>query len=188
MLAPMRAPAFLLAVCCFAVAARAGAEIRLPDLSVSAGAFLPSGTKVRSAVGEAWFNVGISPSARRVGDRWTLQADLELISGSGNGGEVFLAPLTIGLAREFRTGGSGPVPFVALRVGLAYMDYALDTSGGRQSAKRVAPTANAEVALLLNDRTRLGLRYDLFPTVDGLGFDGLTVSLQYKAISFGRRD
>jgi hypothetical protein len=188
MLVAMRASAFLVALFCCSVAARAGAEVRLPDLSVNAGVFLPSSSSVRRAVGDAWFNVGISPSARRVGDRWTLQGDLEFISGSGNGGDVLLAPVTIGLAREFRPKDRGPVPFAAVRVGLAYMDYAVNTENGRQSAKRVEPTVNAEFALLLNDRTRLGLRYDLFPTVDGLRFDGLTVSLQYKAISFGRRD
>lgn len=184
----MRAPAFLVAICCCSVAARAGAEIRLPELSVKAGVFLPSSSSVRRAAGDAWFNVGVSPSARRAGERWSLQGDLEFISGSGDGGDVFLAPATIGLAREFRPKDQGPVPFAAVRVGLAYMDYAVDTEDGRQSAKRVVPTANAEFALLLNDRTRVGLRYDLFPTVDGLRFDGLTVSLQYKAISFGRRD
>ncbi|MEJ5171723.1 MAG: hypothetical protein WHU10_12105 [Fimbriimonadales bacterium] len=178
----------LLTLATLSVAGVAVAETRLPDLSVSAGVFLPSSATVRRAVGDAWFNVGISPSARRASDRWTLQGDLEFISGDGGGGKVFLAPVTLGLAREFRPTEGGAVPFVAVRAGLAYMDYALDTPGGRRSAKRVEPTANAEIALQLNDRTRVGLRYDVFPTVDGLRFDGLTLSVQYKAISFGRRD
>ncbi|MCX7800707.1 MAG: hypothetical protein N2109_10235 [Fimbriimonadales bacterium] len=168
------------------LASLAPADSRLPDLSITLGVYLPSGGEVRDALGGEWLNVGISPTPRRLSDRWTLVGDVELISGRGNGNTVLLAPVTLGFGREFRGSGRGPVPFAAVRAGLAYMDYAVDTTGGRVSGKRIEPTANAEVGLQLSDAARLSLRYDAFPTVDGLRFDGLSLSLQVRALSFGR--
>jgi hypothetical protein len=170
------------------LASLARAESRLPDLAVTLGVYVPSSGEVRDALGSQWFNFGVSPARRRLSDSWRLQADLEFISGRDGGSKVFLAPVTVGLTREFRQGTQGPAPFAALRAGFAYMDYAVDTPTGRVSGKRFEPTANAELGLQLNDATRLSLRYDVFSSVDGLRFDGLSISLQVRAFSFGRQD
>lgn len=170
------------------LASLAAADRRLPDLSVTVGVFLPSSREVRDGLGSQWLNFGVSPSPRRLKDRWTLLGDIDFLSGSERGSRVFLAPVTVGVAREFRTGARGPVPMAALRAGIAYMDYAVNTAEGRVSGKRLEPTANAELGLYLSDSALLSLRYDLFPTVEGLRFDGLSLSLQVRAFSFGRRD
>lgn len=153
-------------------------------LSLRAGATFPSDRATRSAFGDTWLSIGISPARVEVRDGWGIDSDLA-VSTREQGSNRFLAIryttgpiLTFGEAEE-------PVrPFVAARAGIAYFDYRIVDAPDRVSAKRGAPTLNVEAGVILDRRAQLSVRYDLYPRYDGFRFDGLTIGFTWEIVRF----
>ena len=72
---------------------------------------------------------------------------------------------------------------MAVRAGLSYIDYAIDTGGGRTASKRIGLNGNAAFGVNIDKRINLEARYDVFTAQDGLNFNGLTLFLR---IGLGR--
>lgn len=145
------------------------------------GLFFPADRTLRDAVSDRWVHYGIgSVSLSQFVQRRT-NANLDAISGSGNGSKVAIYTYSMGIAQPLgNPRKDSTLPYFALRGGVSYMDYAVNTSAlTRESAKRLGFNGNAELGVIVNGRLSLSARYDVFPQYDGLRFDGLTLSLKY---------
>ena len=143
------------------------------------GLFYPANQTLRDALGDSWFSFGASRI--RVFElrerKWAH--DWQAISQRRMGNSIFILTGSAGYIMPLGTPGSGTEPYFAIRGGLAYMDYAISTPGGRRSAKRIGVNGNAAVGVNINRRFNLEARYDVFNGYDSLTFNGLTLSLRF---------
>ncbi|MCH8980032.1 MAG: hypothetical protein IH945_12440 [Armatimonadetes bacterium] len=148
------------------------------------GLFYPTNQTLRNALGDSWFSFGAS-RVRIFELRESKWAnDWQAISKRRMGSSIFILTGSSGYVIPFGTPGSGTQPYLAIRGGLAYIDYAINTPGGRRSAKRIGVNANAAVGINLNRRFNLEARYDVFNGYDSLTFNGLTLSLKFGMARF----
>lgn len=149
------------------------------------GLFFPSDSALRDALGNSWFSFGasrvkIDPYAKR-----NMGYDWNTFSKEQNGNKVFMVAGTIGTTMPMGKPGDMTRPYFAVRGGLSYIDYALNTTpANRISAKRIGFNANAEFGINVGQRLNLSARYDLFPSYDGLRFSGLSLAVKWGITKF----
>lgn len=157
------------------------------DFSVgpSVGLFFPADGELRRALGNSWFSFGFGGVRAGEYRERMLGFNYNVISKSQHNNTVFILAGSYGLVQPLGDANANTRPYFAVRGGLAYMDYALDATGGnRLSGKKIGFNANAEFGVILGDRLTLAARYDLFSAQDGLSFNGLSLSLKYGLIRF----
>lgn len=148
------------------------------------GVFYPTSSTLRQALGDSWFSFGASSlrtgelSPKSLGTNWNT------VSQSRGGNKIFMASYTVGTFQPFGGNQDSIRPFVALRGGASYIDYAIGPANNRISSKRLGYNFNAEAGVFLNERLTLSARYDVYSRHSGLNFDGLSLSLRYGLIKF----
>ncbi len=169
-----------------------------PYLGPFVGVFFPNDSDLRDEMGNSWFSFGASRVRIDKYQEQNIGYDWNAFSQSKSGNKVFMVAGTIGITRPFGRPGDASRPYVAIRGGLSYIDYAVGTpSGGggggegvpaaladRVSGKRIGFNANVEVGVNVGERLNLAVRYDLMPTYDGLSFSGLSLALKYGIARF----
>jgi hypothetical protein len=161
--------------------AQFGQNVTESFLGPEVGVFLPADRTLRDGVAERWTRFGVGSVSLSQFVQKKSNVSLDAISGSGNGSKVAIYTYSMGIAQPLgNPRKDSSLPYFALRAGVSYMDYAVNTSATtRESAKRIGFNGNAELGIILNGRISLSARYDVFPQYDGLRFDGLTLSLKY---------
>lgn len=175
----------LMASAMFAVAPMMAHAQADPYFGPSVGIFFPTDGKLRDALGDSWFSFGasrvkIDPYAKQnVGFDWNA------FSKDSNGSRVFMFAATIGSTMPFAKPGEKVRPYFAVRGGLSYIDYAVDTAPlTRVNGKRIGFNGNAEIGVNIGDRMNVSARYDLFPEYDGLRFSGFSLALKWGVARF----
>jgi hypothetical protein len=110
--------------------------------------------------------------------------DWSAIAQDRNGSRVFILTGSIGYVVPFSNSGSSTVPYAAVRGGLAYFDYGVDTPSGRESGKVIGFNGNAAIGITFSNRFNLEARYDMWNSHDGLTFNGLTLSAKIGLARF----
>lgn len=148
------------------------------------GFFFPKDEQLRDALGDSWFSFGASRMRAFRPNQGKIAFDWNAIGQKNDDNAVFILTGSVGYVIPFAPPGSGTEPYFAIRGGLSYIDYAIDTTSGRQSAKVLSPNANAALGVNVNGRVNLEVRYDMWSSYDGLSFDGLTLSLRVGLLRF----
>ncbi|HXH60997.1 MAG TPA: hypothetical protein VNI20_06525 [Fimbriimonadaceae bacterium] len=141
------------------------------------GVFLPSNKGLRNALGDSWFSFGAGRIRGYDLDKYKIAYDWQAVNQRKNGNNVFILTGSIGFVRAFGRDGDSTIPYAALRGGLAYLDYSIDTPSGHQAGKRASLNANAALGINFNHRINLEARYDMWNSFDGITFNGLTIAL-----------
>jgi hypothetical protein len=142
------------------------------------GFFFPRSEVLRDALGDSWFSFGASRMRVFNPDQGKLAFDWNAIGQRNDGSSIFILTGSVGYVIPFAPSGAETEPYFAVRGGLAYIDYAVDTPGGRESGKVLSPNANAAFGINFNRRVNFEVRYDVWSSYDGLSFDGLTLALR----------
>lgn len=148
------------------------------------GLFYPANQTLRNALGDSWFSFGATRIRVYELQEKKWAQDWQAISKRSGGSAIFILTGSAGYVMPFMSSGSDTQPYFAIRAGLAYIDYAVNTPGGRKSAKRIGVNGNAAVGINLNRRFNLEARYDVFNGYDSLTFNGLTLSLKFGMARF----
>jgi hypothetical protein len=149
------------------------------------GAFFPTSSRLKDRLGDSWISFGVGRTQAVPGGRTRTAVDWTGFSKTSGGNKVFMGAVTFGAVLPLGEPTAEAVPYVAGRVGLSYIDYAIWVLPfDRLSGKRLGYNANAEVGVNFGRRVNLALRYDVFPQYDGFRFDGLSVSLRYGLTRF----
>ena len=143
------------------------------------GLFYPANQTMRNALGDSWFSFGATRIRMFKLQERKWVHDWQAISQRNNGSSIFILTGSAGYVMPFMSSGGDTQPYAALRGGLSYMDYAVNTPGGRKSAKRIGVNANAALGVNFSSRLNLEARYDVFSGYDSLTFNGLTLSLKF---------
>lgn len=152
---------------------------------VRVGASYFTNSDMRDYFGSGKIAIGFGPVAPVTAKDWKVGTDVDLQYANENGNRVLLIPLTLGISRTFGKSNNGGRPYMALRAGAAYLDYAITpVVGTRISEHKVVPAANAEVGLVFGDRMKLSARYDYFGRTRGFTFDAVQFSLSYGLVKF----
>lgn len=173
------------ALAIFAVAptvARAQAE---SFLGPSVGVFFPTDSALRDAMGGSWFSFGASKVKIDPYQKRNVGFDWNAYSKDKSGSRVFMVAGTIGMTMPFGQPGDMTRPYAAVRGGLSYVDYAVNTAPlTRVGAKRIGFNANVELGVNVGHNLNISGRYDLFPSYDGLNFSGWSVALKWGVARF----
>jgi hypothetical protein len=155
-------------------------------LGVEVGAYFPTDAKIRDIFGTSVLKVGFNyGNVGRQADKWRLTYNFNFISAEKDGNRFFLLPVTAAVGRVFGEEGASTRTYVRAGIGLAYMDYGIDvTSVDRRSGRKILPTANAELGVILSDRLRLAGSYSWFSKTDGFDFSGFQLTLSYNLVRF----
>jgi len=148
------------------------------------GVFMPQDQALRDALGDQWFSFGASRIRLFRINESKLAFDWNGVGQSKDGSTVFIFTGSFGYVIPFSSVGSSTQPYAALRAGAAYMDYAVETSGGRVSGKRLGANANAALGMNFSDRFNVEVRYDVWSEFDGLSFNGLTLAARIGLFRF----
>ncbi|MCB0825271.1 MAG: hypothetical protein KDC26_03715 [Armatimonadetes bacterium] len=152
------------------------------------GFFYPSNATMRAALGDQWISFGASSMSTGNYQSSALGTNWNAVSQNKNGNSVFMASYSLGtmqlLGGNRGMVGGGMQPFLALRGGLSYIDYAIGAGAGRTSAKKFGYNANAELGIHLSQQFVVSARYDIYSRHDGFTFDGLTLNLRYGLVRF----
>ena len=165
------------------VLAAVSAEAQTRYIGPDVGVFYPNSSTLRNALGENWVSIGATTMRSDAGSRNGIGTNWNVISKNSGGNSVFMGSYSLGLFQPL-SDMSGTRPYVAVRGGLSYIDYAIGPDTARIAGKRFGYNANAELGIIFSGRLTLSARYDVFSEHDGLNFDGLTFSLSYGIASF----
>ena len=174
----LRRPFLAVTVCLSALALPLAARAQDAYFGPQVGFFFPQSQVLRDAMGDSWFSFGASRIRAFEANHGKLAFDWNAIGQRNDGSSVFILTGSYGYVLALAPQGSETEPYFAVRAGLAYIDYAVNTPSGRQSRKVISPNANAAIGANLSRRVNVELRYDLWSRYDGLSFDGLTLSLR----------
>lgn len=166
--------------------AQFGQNVNESFIGPEVGVFFPTDRALRDGVNERWTRFGVGAVSLSNFLQKKTNVSLDAITGSGNGSKVAIYTYSMGIAQPLGDARrDSTLPYFAIRAGISYMDYAVNTSTTtRESAKRLGFNGNAELGVIVNGRLSLSARYDIFPQYDGLRFDGLTLSLKYGISGF----
>ncbi len=165
------------------------AAARAQELGVQVGVFYPADSQLRDSLGDQWLSVGFGRVNMGVADRSKASWSWRSLSKTEDGSRIWMLSASYGYLWTFAKPGpfGEPAevrPYFAVRGGPVYIDYAIDTPGGRVSSKRVGFNANAELGVAVGDRLTISARYDINSRFDDLRFDGLTLQAQYSLFRF----
>ena len=184
----MRAKALSLLAVAVTVAAPVFATAQDRYFGPEVGIFFPSNAAMRAALGDEWISFGASTMTTGSFRGTPIGTNWNAVSQSRNGNTVFIASYSLGTMQflgDNRGRASGGLqPFVALRAGVSYIDYAIGSGLNRTSAKRVGYNANAEFGVQITQQFVVSARYDIYSRYDGFTFDGLTLNLRYGLVRF----
>lgn len=156
-----------------------------PYIGPSVGIFFPSDSALRDAMGDAWFSIGASRVRIDPYSKNKLGFDWNAFSKDNRGSRVFMLAGTLGWTNPLAEPGANFRPYFAVRGGLSYIDYAVNTSPTTRVAdKKIGFNANAELGVNIGERLNLAVRYDVFPEYDGLRFSGLSIALKWGVAKF----
>lgn len=148
------------------------------------GLFYPQSTVLKDALGESWLSFGASRIRVFELNQRKVAHDWQAVSQRDNGNSIFILTGSLGWVMPMSEPGASTEPYFSVRGGLAYIDYAVDTTSGRESGKRIGGNVNASIGILFNKRLNLEARYDWWSEFDGLKFNGLTLSAKYGIVRF----
>ena len=148
------------------------------------GFFFPASKTLRDALGESWFSFGASRLRTFELRQRKLAFDWTAIGQNRNGSTVFILTGSVGYVAALSPLGASTEPYFALRAGLAYMDFAVDTPGGRESDKALGTNGNAALGVIFNKRFNIEARYDVWNSQHGISFNGLTLSARFGIVKF----
>lgn len=157
------------------------------DLGPSIGWYRPLNAKMRNALGSSWARFGIGPvSTRNVASSQQVNGDWQILSVDKFGNRALLIAATFGTRMPLSSGnGSNAVqPYIALRAGPAYLDYAIGSGASRIEKKRFGWNINAEAGLNVSNAARISVRYDRWSRHNNFNFDGVSLNLSFKVGSF----
>ncbi len=178
-----RIAAALLVGASFAGTVQAGDFLKNWD--IDAGVFYPQSQLLKDAFGDNWITFGISPSRKPDKYGWLISPDANIIYNDSDGSRVLMIPVSVGLANRTKIKGSDWTPYVAARVGAAYVDYGIRTSPSTKlSDTDWVMNANAEAGIIYKDSVRIRARYDWFGKSNDVLFDGLSLTISWTAIRF----
>lgn len=180
----LRRPLLALAAVVAAMAVPVAARAQDGYFGPQVGFFFPASKELRDELGESWLSFGISKIRHFGPGQSDVAYDFNAISQSRSGSRVFILSASIGWVVPLSQAGSGTEPYAALRGGLAYFDYAVDTSGGRETGSGLGGNANAAIGITFNGRFNIEARYDVFNSQDGLSFNGLTLAARFGLARF----
>jgi hypothetical protein len=168
-----------LATACLAVTASAKSDWY--SLGLTGGIVLPSSSELRDVFGSSWIGFGLSPTGKDMANRWSLSTDIELTYADKNGNRLLLIPVSAGVGRQFDSKDSDWTPYVAARVGAAYMDYAITRPSNlvRYKEETIGFDANAEIGMIYKKNLRFSVRYDVYSESNDFNFDGLTLGVSW---------
>ncbi len=151
----------------------------------SVGIFFPADSKIRDAMGDSWISFGASRVKIDPNRKQNLGYDWNAFSKGANGNKVFMLAGTMGYTIPLGQPGDSTRPYFAIRGGLSYIDYALNTAPTtRLSGKRIGFDANVEFGINVGDRLNISARYDMFPEYEGLRFSGFSLALKWGVARF----
>ena len=154
-------------------------------LGPSVGIFFPTDSALRDAMGSSWFSFGASRVKIDQYQKKNTGFDWNAFSKSNNGSKVFMVAGTVGVTMPFGKPGDATRPYVAVRGGLSYIDYAVNTAAlTRIGGKKVGFNGNVEVGVNVGHNFNISGRYDLFPSYEGLRFSGFSVALKWGIARF----
>jgi len=154
-------------------------------LGPSVGIFFPTDSTLRDSLGNAWFSFGASRVKIDPYQKQNIGYDWNAFSKSKDGSKVFMFAGTIGVNMPYGKPGDKTRPYFAVRGGLSYVDYAVDTAPTtRVSGKRLGFNGNAEIGVNVGERLNISSRYDLFPSYEGLHFSGFSLALKWGITRF----
>lgn len=157
----------------------ANAQENWSNLGVQGGLFIPTDGEIRDAFGSSLLSFGLGATSRQEFKQRSLRWDWNVISADKNGNRVFILTPSVGFVFPLGDATGVTRPYWAVRGGVAYMDYSVDTGDERVSGSGIVFNGNAELGVSVSDRLNLSLRYDLFGERDGLNFNGLSLNLTY---------
>lgn len=146
------------------------------------GLYSPTSGKTRAAFGDTWLSFGFGPvqTSQANRDRF-LDSDVQFLSRNKNGNRLLIISATYGpVMRLTQSNDNRAVPYVALRGGLAYMDYGIGQGAARLSKRRVGINVNAELGVNLGQSARAAVRYNAMSRFDGYNFDGFGVEISIR--------
>lgn len=146
-------------------------------LGGSVGIYMPTNSMIRDRLGNSTVTFGLGNVGDLPNEAKRIASDFDFITASKDGNRLFVGSLTFGYTR--RLGSSlykTTVPYVKLFAGPSYFDYAVDTTGGRLSGKKIGLNYGAEAGLLFVNRVKLSARYMGLSEQKGLDFSGFILS------------
>lgn len=165
------------------VASSAVAQSGGLSIGVRAGMSTFVGRELKDIFGTR-VSYGFTPYRANVQGNSAIGTDVNVDYANENGSRMLLIPVTVGIGSSFGDKGGSFVPYFAVRGGAAYMDYRLARNGTSISERKVVPTANGEVGLILERNLRLAARYDWYGRTQGFNFDSFTISATYRIARF----
>lgn len=146
----------------------------------SVGLYVPSNAGIRKALGSQWYEFGIGPADLSLREGWRVGSDLSMVRRHGNNNKFWMVLPSIGTTYTAVNRGTDVQPFISFRGGPAYFDYSIDKAGTRVSTKRVGLNANVEAGIVVSERLRISVRYNVVSKFDGFNFDGTAFLVSYK--------
>lgn len=180
----LRRPLLALAAAVAALAVPVAAHAQEGYFGPQVGFFFPASKELRDELGESWLSFGISRIRHFGPGQSDIAYDFNAISQNRSGSRVFILSGSIGWVVPLTDTDSDTQPYAALRGGLAYFDYAVDTSGGRVSGSGLGANGNAAIGITFGGRFNIEARYDVFNSQDGLTFNGLTLAARFGLARF----
>ena len=154
-------------------------------LGPSVGVFFPMDGDLRDALGGSWFSFGASRVKIDPYQKRNIGVDWNAFSKEKSGNKVFMIAGTIGVNMPFGKPGDTTRPYFAVRGGLSYIDYAVNTAPlTRVGGKKLGFNGNVEVGVNVGHNFNVSGRYDLFPSYDGLHFSGFSVAVKWGVARF----
>jgi hypothetical protein len=148
------------------------------------GFFFPASKVLRDELGESWLSFGISKVRNFERNQSDIAYDFNAISQSRNGSRVFILSGSIGWVAPLAAADESTQPYAALRGGLAYFDFAVDTPSGRKTDSGVGINANAALGVTFSGRFNIEARYDVWNSQQGISFNGLTLAARLGLARF----
>ncbi|MBS1724966.1 MAG: outer membrane beta-barrel protein [Armatimonadetes bacterium] len=176
--------------CCLALAALVTAPAVSnaqadPYLGPSIGVFFPSNSNLRDAMGDAWISFGASRVRLDPYAKQNVGFDWNAFSKDNDGNRVFMLVGSMGYTIPFSKPGDSMRPYLAVRGGLTYIDYAVNlTPANRVGGKKIGANANVEIGINVGDRLNVSARYDIMPSYDSLNFSGFSLALKWGIAKF----
>lgn len=180
----LRRPLIALAACLVAFGLPLAAKAQDAYFGPQVGVFMPASKALRDELGDNWWSVGASRIRVFKPNQSNIAHDWNAVGQSRNGSRVFILSGSLGYVMPFAKPGADTEPYAAIRGGLAYIDYAVDTTSGRKSDKVVGFNGNAALGVTFSGRFNLEVRYDVWNSYDGLTFNGLTLAARFGIARF----
>lgn len=170
-----------------AVGALAGAALAQnpPGFGPKFGVYFPTSTAAKDAFGDTWVSFGIGAVGREgFRERTSIVYDFNILSRNANGNRLFALSPSVGYRFAFAGEDDSAIPYVAVRAGLSYFDYAIGSGVERQAATQLGFNGNTEFGIQFEDRLTVFVRYDVFTNAGMFNFNGFTLAANYAIVRF----